>query len=76
LRLRAAEGAAVEIVVQPEMQRIGLPAVRMVPGRSTGDVMHQMRHVPVRHEQAEQSAVEQRVAVEIGETFPGDDRRQ
>jgi hypothetical protein len=64
------------LFVQPEMQRIGLPSVRMVPGRSTGDVVHQVRHVPIRHEQAEQPAVEQRVAVEIGKTFPGNDCRQ
>ena len=76
LRLRAAERAAVETVAEPEMQRIGLPGVRVMPRRPTHHVMHQVRDVPVGHEQAEQAAVEQRVAVEIGETLPRDDRLQ
>ena len=76
LRLRAAECAAVEIVAEPEMQRVDLPRIRMVPRRAADDVMHQMRDVPVGHEQAEQSAVEQRIAVEIGKAFPRNDRLQ
>ena len=76
LRLGAAKRAAVEIVAEPEVKRVGVPPIRMMAGGATDDVMHEMRHVPIGHEQAEQSAVEQRVAIEIGETFPGDDRLQ
>jgi hypothetical protein len=74
LRLRAAEGAAVETVVQPEMQRVDLPSIGMVPGRAADEMVHHMRHEPVRHEQAKQPAMEQRVAEEIREAFPGNDR--
>ena len=48
----------------------------MVPRRAADDVMHEMRQVPVGHEQAEQSAVEQRIAVKVGKTFPRNDRLQ
>jgi len=41
LRLRAAQRAAVEIVAQPEMQRVGLPGVRNVPGSAADHVVHQ-----------------------------------
>src|SRR5262249_11608207 len=40
------------------------------------DVMHEMREVPVGHEQAEQSAMEQRIAVKVGKAFPRNDRLQ
>ena len=76
LRLRAVEGAAVEIIVQPEIERVGAPSIGIVLGRAADDVVHQMRQVPVRHEQAEQAAVEQRVAVDIGEAFPRNNRLQ
>ena len=39
-------------------------------------MVHQVRRKPIGHEQAENAAVEQGVAVEIGETLPGDDRLQ
>ena len=38
--------------------------------------MQQMRRVPIGHEQGEQPAVVQRVAIEIGKAFPGNDRLQ
>ena len=76
LRLRAAERAAVEIVVQPEPQRVGLPAVGQVLRRAAERVMHQVRGEPVGHEHAEDAAVEQRVAIDVGEALPRDDRLQ
>ncbi len=76
LRLGAAEGAAVEIVAQPEMHRVHLPAVGLLARRAAQHVVHQMRREPVGHEHAEDAAVKQRVAVEIGKTFPRDDRLQ
>ena len=36
--------------------------------------MQQMRRVPVGHEQAQNAAVVERIAIEIGKTFPGNDR--
>ncbi len=73
LRLRAAKGAAVEAVAEPEMQRVRLPGIGLVPRGAADEMVHHVRHEPVRHEQAEQPAVEQRVPVEVGETFPWDD---
>ena len=40
------------------------------------DVMHQVRGDPVGHEHAEQAAVEQRVAIDVGEALPRNDRLQ
>ena len=68
--------AAVEIVVQPVPQRVGLPAVRLMLRRAAHHVVHQVRGEPVGHEHAEDAAVEQRIAVDVGEAFPRHDRLQ
>ena len=76
LRLAAAKGAAVEIVAQPEMQRVDLPAVRHLLRGAPQQMMQQMRGVPIGHEQTEQPAVVERIAIEIGKALPGNDRLQ
>ena len=52
LRLRAVEGAAVEIVAQPEVQRVDLPRHRALLRGAAERVVHQMRGEPVGHEHA------------------------
>ena len=66
--------AAVETVGEPEMQRVDLPCVRLMAGGAADEVMHHVRHQPVGHEQAEDAAVKQRVAVKVGKALPGNDR--
>ena len=74
LRLRAAERAAVEAVVQPEIQRVDLPGVGQVLRGAAELMMQQVRRVPVGHEQAQEPAVVQRVAIDVGKALPGNDR--
>ena len=74
LRLRAAEGAAVEIVVQPEIQRVDLPAVGLLLRGAAEQMMQHMRGEPVGHEQAQNAAVIERIAIKIGKALPGNDR--
>ena len=76
LRLRAMEGAAVEIVGEPEVDDVHLPGVGQVLRSAPELVVHQMGGEPVGHEHAQDSAVIERVAVEVGKAFPGDDRLQ
>ena len=76
LRLRAAEGTTVEIVVQPEMQRVLLPGIRMNLRSAAEGVMNQMSGEPVRHEDAQNAAVIQRITINIGKAFPWNDRFQ
>jgi hypothetical protein len=71
LRLRAAECAAVEIIVQPEMQRVDLPAVGDVLRGTTEQMMQHVRRVPIGHEQAQDAAMIEGVAVKVGEALPG-----
>ena len=56
------------------MQRVGRPGIGNLLRRAAERVVHQMRGEPVGHEHAQDSAVEQRVAVDVGEALPRDDR--
>ena len=76
LRLRAGQHAAVEVVVHPVPHRVGLPAIRQSLRRAAHHVVHGVRGDPVGHEHAEDAAVEQRVAIDVGEALPRHDRLQ
>ena len=62
--------------MHPVPQRVGLPAVRLMLRRAAHHVMHGVRGDPVGHEHAEDAAVEQRVAVDVGKALPRHDRLQ
>src|SRR4029077_6038033 len=74
LCLRASKGTGVEIVAQPEMQRVGRPRIGNLLGSATDRVVHQMRSEPVAHEYGQDTSMEKRVAVNIREAFPGNNR--
>src|SRR6201989_576855 len=76
LRLGAAESATIEIIAQPKMERIDRPCIRKLLRSAADSMMHQMRGEPVGHEHAEDTAMEQRVTVDVGESFPRDNRLQ
>ena len=71
LRLRAVQGAGVEIIAQPEVERVDFPGVWQLLRGAPQLVMQQMRGEPIGHEHAEDAAVVQRVAIDVGKTFPG-----
>ena len=60
--------------MQPAPERVGLPAVWRLARGATDRVVHQVRGEPVGHEHAEQAAMIERVAIEIGGAFPRNDR--
>ena len=62
--------------MQPEPQHVGLPCIGQLLRRAADGVMHQVRGEPVGHEHAEDAAVVERVAVDVGKAFPRHDRLQ
>jgi len=74
LRLRAAQRALSRLLLSQKCSVLACQAFGTCREARPTTWCNQVRGEPVGHEQAEDAAMEQGVAIEIGEAFPRDDR--